>query len=184
MKIQDGKGSGIFATVNPDNHLAVDAVIVSDFEDRSEVDGQAYAFISQVVTLTSAAGETGLLYAKNTSTTLEMHVHSVITSGNAVGKWRFVRNPTTGTLISGGTAATTANLNFNSSNAAAADVFDGDDGETITNGTSFANFNQAAGVEFRLYEGAVILGTSDTIGIAVTPAADGTFSCTLDVWYD
>lgn len=141
--IEDGTGSGKAAKVNTDNQLEVRSVTQSSFE-RATSGGNSFNINTGLITLTSA-GESGILYVKNTSSTKNIRVDGVVvilgpSTGGATTDTthiRFYKNPTTGTLISGASAVSDeSNRNFGSGITLEADSYKGAEGNTITDGTT------------------------------------------------
>jgi len=110
----------------------------------------------------------------------------VCTTGSGYVQARLYKNPTTGTLITGGTAVTVVNTNFGSGTA----PFDGSaikgaDSLTITDGTIMENWTQSApGNDNQNFQGAIILGPGNSIGLEVKPSAVGDICTAWQVYVE
>lgn len=74
IRIEDGKGSGLVATVNSENRLAVDA-IVRDEETKYSGDGYAFGFSSGELPVTATGGR--MLWLKNTDADKLFHLDRI-----------------------------------------------------------------------------------------------------------
>lgn len=174
--IVDGSGSGFQAKVTKANQLSVFAVTETGYHASSD-DGNAYAITSGNVTI-GASGTEGILYFKNTGEGA-FHVDSIIFANDVAARWVVYRNPTTGTLISGGSAVTPVNLNFNSNNTLTNTSKKGTDASTITDGTAFVTAEAAVGtIRFRI-DGAIILGGADSIAMESVVGAAAELAVTI-----
>src|SRR6056300_1099407 len=141
--IEDGTGSGKKASVNANNRLDTFSITETRVADISNRDGRLFILTSDFVALTTTGSFNGMIYLKNTSTDRDMYIDRVRicgtgTSMNAM-QCRFVKNPTTGTLISDANAGISvasilgSNEEFTGINYAASG-----DGKTVTDGTQFS----------------------------------------------
>lgn len=174
FEITDGTGSGYSVKIDAANRIhgiSTSATPGQDATDRAD----SFNLNSGLVTLTDAS-EQGVLYLKNNETR-NIHILAIIvilgpsTNGvtTDITRIRFIKNPTTGTLISEATAAdTNSNRNFGSSLTLDADVFKGDGSATITNGTVHIDSLVSPGsrASFGIDE---ILTKGDTIAITYEP---------------
>jgi hypothetical protein len=138
--IRDGTGQGYLVKVADDNKIQTRSVTESAELDANQR-GDAYNLNTGVVNLTDAT-ETTLFYMKNNET------RDFVVTAVVIGIWgsangdgldmisTFIRNPTTGDIISGSDAAINSNRNYGSSNALTADVKVGASGDTAVNGES------------------------------------------------
>lgn len=139
--VEDGTGRGFQAQVDGANRLSVFAVEQSVMEFAT-VEEDSYNINSGLVTLTDAT-EQGILYLKNNETrnfhiTLIVVILGPSTGGSSTDttRIRFIKNPTTGTLIStAADADTNSNRNFGSSNVLASLAYKGDGSATVTDGS-------------------------------------------------
>jgi len=157
------------ATSATSRSAAKQAVLLSD----------SFNIISGSVSLTSA-GESGILYLKNNENRDLIIEFSTIdlgpsTGGNAGAPLiKFIRNPTTGTLISNATAADiVSNQNFSSSRTLTADTFKGVEGATVTDGTDHALRFTRSDREAEL-ELDILLEKGDSVAVTVTPETNNT----------
>jgi hypothetical protein len=167
--LKDGVGKGFYAKVDSTNRLHVDASQLP----RSSVaafDGNAYNINTGTINLTGTTNS-GLLYVKNTGEKTIVIASFIYLLGNTDGSGdtlvQVIRNPTAGTLISGGSEITPVNRNFNTSKTAAATVLKGSHGSTVTDGTVVIE-SIFSGVGRQVVNvGAVILNKNNTIAIKV-----------------
>lgn len=177
--IKDGTGTGYLAKVGVNNRLYVDAVVSEEVAEANR-DGRAFNINTGEITLTNDT-DTPVLYIENTGVG-DMHISSLIfgfgtsTGGTAteMNTITIVRNPTTGTVISGATACDMiSNRNFGSNTTFAGNAYKGATGNTLTDGTDHIIIYQsdfgrtAVPVDERLPQGA-------TLGIKVAPMSGNT----------
>jgi hypothetical protein len=136
--IRDGTGSGNLAKVNDFNELLVRSVTESG-EVSANQKGNAYNLNTGIINMTDA-DETTMFYMKNNEKT------DFVITAVVVGLWNsangdgldmyatFVRNPTTGDIISGTDVDINSNRNYGSQNTLLADVKKGASGDTKVNG--------------------------------------------------
>jgi hypothetical protein len=144
--IRDGSGTGNLAKINANKRLYVQAVTESE-EFASNVSGDAYNINTGVITLTDSV-DTPCLYLKNNETQDLVISAVAIGLGPSTGgsggwaKATFIRNPTTGTIISSPTNVDiNSNRNYGSSNTLTADAYKGATGDTMTDGTDHSIVN-------------------------------------------
>ena len=140
--IKNGR-SGTLATVDNKNRLHTLSVSQGDNEVATE-EGKSYNINSGLITLTSAS-ESGVLYFKYNEED-SFHINSIVvilgpsTGGSSTDTThiRVYKNPTSGTLISGATAADiNSNRDFGSSATLSSSLtYKGGEGLTITDGSS------------------------------------------------
>jgi hypothetical protein len=183
IKVVDGTGGGHSTKVDSTNRLHVKAANFSGLEVFSAELGESYYLISDFVTLTTTGSYNGMLYIKNTSNK-NLHIAYVRTCGTQVQQWKLTKQPTTGTLISGASAANQENLNFTSGNSFGGLVYKGADATTITDGTLLAQWINGAGHSNTNMEGAIILGNGDSLALSCQPAVAGTFCVTVLAYYE
>lgn len=137
--IRDGTGTDTAVKVTNDNRLEISGRIVDD-STQENFEGNSYGLSTQEITITTGSS---LLYIKNTGVNDIVLFRTIFsfpeTDGTAGGYWKVTarKNPSGGTLISGGSAVTPTNRNFASGKTATATVLKGVDGSTVTNGTVF-----------------------------------------------
>jgi hypothetical protein len=174
MIIENGVGDRSKAKVDSDNRLYTFAKTASQIAVISEELGDAYDFSTgDFVSITTVDTETGVFYLKNTSTTANVHIHSLRTCANQIHKVKLYKNPTGGTLITNETAGAKTNLNFNSRNVAEATVYMGTDGATVSGGTIMTQHINHVGHSTGLFDDAFIIGPQDSIAITFEMAIAG-----------
>ena len=143
------------------------------------VNGNAFNINTESINLTSA-NASSLLYLLNTDT-LDWSVNRVFynaeVSTGGSGKWlaEVLANPTTGTLVSAGTATTPHNLNFGSATALNATTLKGVEGSTLTNGTvRVSTIVPASGTRVLISFDSIILTPGSSIGVRLTPPVGNT----------
>lgn len=183
-QIKDGSGQGYLARVNSQQKLLTEATVFTNMHTISNNFGQAYVLTTDFISITTTASYSGILYVQNTSAELHMHIALIKAAQDVLTQWKFIKNPTTGTLISTATVGTATNLNFNSNNNAAAIVYKGADALTVTDGSEAAFWTEnAGGIPIGL-DGAVILQTNDTVAFMAQPTATANIAMSLMVYFD
>lgn len=184
MEITDGYGTGKAARVSEDNRLHTFALIEYPTESFAH-DGDSFAIATDFIALTTTASYSGMWYIQNTSTTHNIHIEAVRTTSTVSTLWQMIKNPTTGTLISGGAAYSPVNTNFSSGKPLSGTVKKGADALTITDGTLFGQWMTGAyGLYERRHEGAIILGPNNTLALQCKPTGAGSAGSTLSVWIE
>ena len=179
-QIQDGTGRGYAAKVNSENRLLTQTVNLIA-EENASLAGLAYNINTGIVTLTNGATKNAIMYVKNNEDH-DMIIAQLIyqTGASAGGSGNVlvdvIRNPTTGTIISGASAVEiSANRNFGSSRVLAVTAYKGTTGSTITDGTKFfetimSTATQRIGIDAR----GIILPKGSSIGINITTPTGNT----------
>lgn len=175
MQLEDGFGSGMRLQITADGMAAVQAVTIDSIHAASH-NGTAFSVLREATSYTSAAGQSGVIYIKNTGTQ-DVHIDSLFFSLTAAARVKVIRNPTTGTLVTAGTVFSPVNLNFSSGNTFAGDCLLGTSGQTVTNGTTAISRRYPAGVYFGDLRSAITIERGGSIAITITPEAD----CVADV---
>jgi hypothetical protein len=174
--IQDGKGTKNLAKVDGEGRLHTESV-VQTFAEKVAFDGDSYNINTGTINLTSA-NTSGTLYMKNTGSENIVITAFFYLLGNTNGTGdtlvRVFRNPTTGTLISGGTAITPVNRNFGSAKALSATVLKGAEGDTVTNGTVVVESLFSGQGRQTVAVGAIILVPGNTIAFTIKPPTGNT----------
>jgi len=170
--------SGDTAQVDSENRLQTFATsqTASTF---AALAGDLYNINTETVTLTTS-GATGLLYMKNTDSVpwvySRIFYNAEVSTGGS-GDWlaEVLANPTTGTLISAGTAITPHNLNFGSAKGLTSTCLKGAEGQTITDGTvRVSTIVPSSGARVLIGFDSVIVEPGAGIGVRVTPPAGNT----------
>lgn len=176
--IKDGTGSGYRAEVDSKNRLRTMAVVESGGTTAALV-GDLYNINTETINLTSA-NASSLLYIKNTNLTpwvLDRVFYNAGTSTGGSGDFlaEVIANPTTGTLITSGTAITPHNLNFGSSKTLTATTLKGAEGSTITDGTvRVSTIIPTSGSRVLISFDAIILEAGSSLAIKITPQTGNT----------
>jgi hypothetical protein len=136
--ISDGTGSGKLTGVTSNNRIKAAAVSYTGLEAGS-IGFNGYYVDTGVVTLTTA-GESAVIYVKNTHNTLLLQLSTILYSfgnSNVVGDIivKSYINSIGGTIISAGSAPSVSNRNLGSTVPAQISAFVGGEGKTITGGT-------------------------------------------------
>jgi hypothetical protein len=177
--ILDGAGDGFRVKVCREKRLFTTG---EDFTGSliATISGFTFSFASGAITLTSA-NPSALLYVKNNS-----DIHLIIESvrfqafdstGGAGGipTWTLLKNPTSGTIISGGTVANPSNANFGSQNTVDVDLIRGAEGLTFTDGTVHANiFGDRIPGRVTIENAEFCVPRGSSVGLRVTPPAGNT----------
>jgi len=188
--IEDGTGSGKKASVDSDNRLETFSVVESRISDISNREGRSFILTSDFVALTTTGSFNGMLYVKNTSTDRDMFIDRVRVCGTGTSmnsmQCRFVKNPTTGTLISDANdgisvpANLGSNEDFTGINYAASG-----DGKTVTDGTQFSQFTiHLPGHTIQEYNGSIIIPGGSSMAIEVKPGAATTACIEVQCWFE
>lgn len=182
MILEDGTGLGEAAKVR-DNRLHVMSLLEFPIETFSH-SGDAYSIVTDFIALTTTASYTGILYLiNNTTTDLIIHTEATRNTSTVNALWQMWKNPTTGTLISAGTAITPINLNFASGKSLVSIAKKGADAQTVTDGTLFSQWGSAAYIPTQIVgQGSIILNVGNSYAITCKPTAAGSVGCTLTLW--
>lgn len=179
MFIQDGTGDGFLVHVDGENRLVSLAESISLREVAATQGDAAYFFTTGLVTLTNAA-ESALIYLKNLDPNRVLIIENIQinlgVSTGAPGKDVLVRiytNPTSGTLLTAGTAISPGNANFGSTSPAQATLLLGTVGSTVV--------SAATGLPFIFQDGerenvqvAGVLPINTSAALSVQPGAGNT----------
>jgi hypothetical protein len=177
MIIQDGTGTGVKLKINRDNRVETETTSQTRIADVSSRLGQAYTIATGFINLTTTASFSGILWIKNTDNQgRNMYIEHIRVCGSAPDmediQCVVYRNPTTGTLISGASAAYKTNNNFGSANAFNGLAYKGADGNTITNGDWFTQFvTHISGHSIIDFNDSIVLPKGTSIGFALKPTA-------------
>jgi len=181
--IKDGTGKGFSASVNSNNRLRTHAETLELLPAVSLRDGKAFMYKTDFVALTTTGSFSGLVYIQNSSTT-PLAVMAIRTCGTAYCQWRILKNPTGGTLISGGTASTPLAMNFTSAEDFEGTALVGADTNTVTGATVLGTWiNGGPGHSVEEFSGALILGQGDSVALEVQPSAAATVCSTIQLAY-
>jgi hypothetical protein len=178
-QIIDGTGTGKKVRVDNANRLHTHSVNETLIEYAAS-QGDSYNINTGTINLTSAT-ESALLYFKNNGNN-DVHIASVgYLIGNSTGgtgdlQTKVIKNPTTGTIISGAVnVGINSNKNAGSSKVMDIDAFKGAEGNTFTDGTDFYySLLSGAAKTYVIATGTVVLPKGSSIGVSVTPQASNT----------
>ena len=172
-KIEDNTGSCNGLKVDALNRAYVNAVdqTQADFYVRS---GHSYNTNTGTINLTNGS-ESGILYMLNNEDEDIVIPSFIYLLGNSTGgtstediEVKIYKNPTGGTLISGGTDFVPVNRDFGSANTLGATVKKGAQGSTITGGTvALDSLFPSSGRQVVAVE--TILPKGASVAISVTP---------------
>ena len=176
FEIIDGMGSGKSAGVDKNNRLETESVTTTSLSSTSKRDGNAYTVGTDGIFSGSftTGTDNALLYVKNNEDE-DLFVDVCVVSQDVAGIYKFIKNPTAGTLITNGTSTSPLNLNFGSSNAADLDVIKLDTvGRTFTDGTVITYSRNPAGLQPLDFLGTVVVPKGSSFGITYDPESSTT----------
>jgi len=178
-QILDGKGTGKRAGVNENNRLLTFA-ISERLSVAAAENGENYNVNTGSITLTTA-NESAVLYVKNNEEKNFIIEDVIVIFGASTGgtgdlSIELIRNPTTGTIISGASDAdVVGNRNFGSSREFVADVYKGAEGNTLTNGDLFSDTTRStASTVVHFDADVIVLPKGTTLGVNITPQPSNT----------
>ena len=177
MIIESGDHRANKMIVDANGRAMTNAITHPHITNRAE-GGEAFFFMSDFVALATTASYTGLLYISNTSTK-DLTISSVRSSGTAAQQWRMIKNPTTGTLISAGTDVVPVNTHFGSGTLAVADVKKGSDAQTITDGDLMGQWANAAATMLLEFDGSIIITPGASFALEVKPSVASDVGTTI-----
>jgi len=178
--IEDGGGAGRYARVTERFRLETEGVQRSAWAAASQDEGKTFFAATGFVPFAAAAGETALYYHKNTSEEAQ-YLHLLRTCGEEVQKWRLIKNPTAGTIVTAGADITPRNLDTASPVSLIAALKAGNGASTITDGEPWAQWINRAGHSVYSFDGALILRPGGSMAIVGSVAADGDV-CVTALW--
>lgn len=175
FQIQDGTGSSKKVKVNSNNRIETESVITTSLSTTSKQDGNAYTVGTDgVLNFNFTSGvDNAILYCKNNED-VDLFVDVCVVSQDVAGIYKYIKNPTTGTLIDSGTSTTPVNFNFGSSNVADLDVIKlNASGQTFTDGTVITYSRNPAGLQPLDFLGTVVVPKGSSFGITYDPVTSG-----------
>lgn len=182
--IQDGTGSAHRVKVFADKSMLVSAISKPEMVSVSETTGQAYIFANGgIPNITTTDTEHAILHVKNNSVSKDLYIYSARSCSDQVSKWRVYKNIIGGTILSNATAGVSNNLNISSANECDCDVYSGSNGVTYSGGSMFEHWINGAGHSIENFEGAIILGTNDSLTITVELDVAGFVCCRMIGYY-
>ena len=178
--IQDGTGKSYGAKVDIDGRLHVDS-IGTDRESYSSQAGYSFNLNTGIITLTNAATKNAVMYVKNNEASPLVITNLFYQTGASTGGSGNIlidvlRNPSTGTIVSGATAVEiNVNRNFGSSRTLDVTAYKGATGLTFTNGEKALESILATAVQrVAVSAGSITLPKGATIGINITTPTGNT----------
>lgn len=185
MRLEDGKGKGTYAEVNEDGELITFAIGIPEFSDHSQDYGTAYTIPTTIMAATTTEGM--MLYVQNTNDTKRFLLESMLVSCNGGNTnfnrtviFRIYANPSAPSANT--TAITPPNMNFTSSNKATITAYQwngtGTGMTTASNGTLLVSRYQTAGINLVPWQGSIVIGANQSIGISLAGASETT-NCLL-----
>jgi hypothetical protein len=178
--IQDGTGKSYGAKVDIDGRLHVDS-IGTDREAYSSQLGNSFNLNTGRITLTNASTENAVMYVRNNENfplvlTNFFYQTGASTGGSGNVFVEIIRNPTTGTIVSGATdGEINVNRNFGSSKTLDVTFYKGATGLTITDGnTALESILATATQRIAVSAGAITLPKGSSVGIVFTTPAGNT----------
>ena len=179
MKINDGTGSGYDVKIDSNNRLHIDGVVRSEREQAALV-GNCYNISTGPITLTSASASA--VFYMDYSDAFPFVIEEILiilggtTGGAGDAQVEILKNPTTGTIIDNAvTINTLENRDFSSSKTVSGNLYNGAEGYTLTDGTSFAKTTRSSfGTVIAFDAAPIVLRKGNSIGIKYTPPAGNT----------
>ena len=169
--IGDGTGTGFEAKVDKNHRLHAMSLIEEPLENLGH-QGRAFWVTTDFINITTTASYSGVLYLKNTNTDKRIHLSILRNASTVNALWRMLKNPTTGTLITGGTAVIPENAYFTSTSSANAVAIKGANALTLTDGSLILQAPTAAYIPFISdVKGGIILGPGNSVALEVKPTA-------------
>lgn len=179
-QLQDATGQGYGAKVDDHNRLHVDS-ISTDRESYSSQSGFSFNVNTGLITLTNAATKNAVMYLVNNEDyplviTNLFYQTGASTGGSGNIIVDVLRNPTTGTIVSGATAVEiNINRNFGSSRTLDVTAYKGATGNTFTNGTKALESILPTSVQrVAVSAGAITLPKGSSIGVNITTPTGNT----------
>jgi len=170
-QIKDGGGTGRLAQVDAAFRLLVSATSRELFAATSQDAKKGFWTSSGFVSLLAASGESGV-YFHNNSGQVPHLLQQIHMSGLSNVKWRLIKNPTAGTLVSAGSTVVPQNLDSESPIALGGVFLSGSDGATVTDGAAWAHWATAVGDTVVNLGGAVVLNPGGTLALMADVVAD------------
>ena len=190
--IRDGKGRGNLTGVDSDNRLMTTAVAIPHRSHVSAVHAESYSIATDLLTLSAADTWHWVLWYKNTSSTKNLYVDSIIISwdGGSTNYNRplFLKNviPAAGQPTVNETAFAPSQNNKNSNNVAAALSYKWDGvgaGMTDATGPSGGGTAHSQGHYIIPFYGSVITGLNEHVGLSVKSPEVGIFSVGVSFYF-
>ena len=180
MRIEDGKGSGLYAEVDSNFRIATTAITEEQL-DKAGDDGDKYNINTGDITLTDAAITT-VLFLKNNEDrdliiTALIYNLGTTASGSGDVKVEVLRNPTTGDIVTNANAVEAkSNQNFSSNKTLTADAYKGATSEAVIADGAVSISTRSAANTGRIFLslGRLVLPKGASLAINYTPPASNT----------
>lgn len=178
LQIEDGKGSGRNVGIDSENRILSSSTTLAQ-SDHATRAGDGFNFNNGVVTYTtaSASGATYFFNGGLVPLSIESTAYSAgpSTGSTVPGVLRYYRNPTGGTLISGGTANPAVNRNFGSSKVLTGTYLRGTGAAlTVVGGSQFFATHVFASTRVDFNIGHFVLQPGNSLAVEFTPGAGNT----------
>lgn len=176
LEILDGTGKGYRAAVNKNKRLETFSITESRLADVSSREGRSFLLTSDFISLTTTGSFNGLMYIQATDTSKIVLIDKirVCGTGSSIGSMqcKFIKNPTTGTLISDANPGMSVAANLGSQELFPGTVYAASgDGKTVTNGDQFSQFTiHLPGHTIQEYHGAIIIPGGSSMAIELKPS--------------
>lgn len=190
IQIVNGAGNGNRASVDKNNRLETFSITESRLADVSLREGKSFILTSDFVSLTTTGSFNGMMYIKNTDTSLNLFIDKVRVCGTGTSmnsmQVKFIDTPTTGTLISDANPGNARPANLGSREVFPGTVYAASaDGKTVTNGEHLSQFIvHTPGHSVQEYNGALILPGGSSMAIEVKPGTATTVCLEIQCWIE
>lgn len=190
--IRDGKGRGNLTGVTSENRFMTNAVTIPLRSHISAEHAESYSIATGLLTLSAADTWHWVLWYKNTSSTKNLYVDSIIVTWDG-GSTNFNRplflqnvQPTAGAPTGNQTLITASQNNKNSNNVAPVTAYKWDGvaaGMTDSTGPAGGGTAFAQGYNIIPFEGSVITGLNESVGLSVKSPEVGIFSVGVSFYF-
>lgn len=168
--------------VTEQGQLTTRATTITDIAEASD-NGNCYSCPTDFLAITTPDVWYGVWYLKNTNTH-PYHIDFIRASSKAgVTQWKIIKNPTTGTLISGGTLFIPKNTNFSSALQSGLEFRIGGEGFTLTNGDLLGQMQAMYSERFDV-NGTIIIPAGSTIAVMAKCSVATDIGSTLQIYKD
>jgi hypothetical protein len=177
-QIKDGEGGGSLAGVTRDHRLKSEAKAIPELTLVSSEQERAFYTFTDFITLATSGVFSGVYFLRNGSQN-RYCLHQLRTSNSMVARWKMIKNPTTGTLITAGTPKEAENLDSGSPIQFGSVPLAGADSQTVTDGKLWDQWINQPGHTTEQFSGAIIIQPGDSMALVCDPVAAGDVSCSL-----
>ena len=179
IEIVDGSGSENRAKVDERNRIFTDSISRSQLE-YAILDGNGYNVSTGTMTLTTG-GNSAIWYFKYTGEYAFIIKEILVilgasTGGTGNGTITLLKNPTAGTIVTNALpVSASSNRDFSSFNSLPATAYKGAEGDTFTDGETFAVTGRDATAQIVPFDAApIVLRKGNSIGVKYTPPSGNT----------